>query len=118
MIRDDAAKLAADLQERFGGPDAAVTAESAPSDTRVEFAAPGGARPHIIRYFIRIAGAGNEAFLPLDDAEALLAELAPGLTAEAILAAVAARGYPLEPIVLAAGEAQGEEARDYSQGWF
>lgn len=118
MIRDDAEKLAARLQEAFGGPAAGITATSAPSDTRVEFAPPGGARPHIIRYSIRIADASREAFLDLDDAESLLGGLADGWGPDQVLAEIAARGFAVDAIPEAAAPDAEAESRDYSQGWF
>ena len=118
MIRDDAENLAARLQEAFGGPGAGITATSAPSDTRVEFAPPGGARPHIIRYSIRIADATREAFLGLDDAESLLGGLVPGWDPERVLAEVAARGFSVDDIAQVSAPDAEAEARDYTKGWF
>lgn len=118
MIRDDAEKLAGRLQEAFGGPGAGITAASAPSDTRVEFAPPGGARPHIIRYRIRIADAYREAFLDLDDAESLLDGLVASWGPDQILAEVEARGFAVDAIPQAAEPDAEAEPRDYSQGWF
>lgn len=72
MIRDEAEKLSAALQERFGAGGSGITTAVESQSTRVEFTAPGGARPHIIRYQIKVSGGGRVAHLDLDNAEALL----------------------------------------------
>lgn len=70
MIRDDAERLCERLRERFGAE--GLTAEVVASEERIEFAAPGGARPRIIRYKIRVAAGGREATVEIDDCEELL----------------------------------------------
>lgn len=92
MIRDDAERLCVRLRERFGdGPPAGLTAEVKASDSRVEFAPPGGARPHIIRYQIMLAAEGREAVLALDDVEALLDDAGPEWGLEQLFAEIERR---------------------------
>lgn len=98
MIRDDAEKLAASLQAALGEA-SGVTATSSARDKRVEFAAPGGGRPHIIRYSIRIADGSRATHLTLDDAEDFLPVVVPGWGADAVFQALAARGFAVVPAV-------------------
>ncbi|HEU5001281.1 MAG TPA: hypothetical protein VFW71_00690 [Actinomycetota bacterium] len=90
MIRDEAEKLCERLRERFGGEGSEFTAEVAASDERVEFAAPGGARPHIIRYKIRVTAGEQEALVSLEDCESAL-DASTGRNAEALFREIAAR---------------------------
>ena len=78
MIRDDAERLCVRLRERFGdGPPAGLTAEVIASEERIEFAAPGGARPRIIRYKIRVAAGDPEVTVGIDVCEELLERALP-----------------------------------------
>jgi hypothetical protein len=100
VIRDDANKLSAMLQERFGGEDAEVSAAVVPQSTRIEFTAPGGARPHLIRYNIKVAGAGRVALLDLEEAEALLGSLpvdGAGIP-DRVFGEIASRGLSVEAL--------------------
>lgn len=99
MIRDEAEKLCGALQGCFGGPGAEVVAAVEPQSTRIEFTAPGGARPHIIRYKIRISGPGRVARLELAEAETLLDRLSAGPrddTPDTVFAEIAAAGLAVE----------------------
>lgn len=89
MIRDEAEKLCERLVERFGAE--GLTATVAASDERIEFAAPGGGRPHIIRYKIRIAAGEREALVEMDDAEELL-ESPADWDVNALFAEISGRG--------------------------
>jgi len=92
MIRDDAERLCVRLRERFGGePPSGLSAEVKASDSRVEFAPPGGARPHIIRYQILLAAGEREAVLGLDDVESLLDAAGPDWDVERLFAEITRR---------------------------
>jgi hypothetical protein len=95
VIRDEAERLCRRLQERFGaGASLACTVE--PLSERIEFTAPGGARPHLIRYRIKVEGGGRCAHLGLDDAEQLLAVLPDGCSPDVVFGEIAGRGFAVE----------------------
>lgn len=102
MIRDDTQKLVDRLQERFDAVGCAMTASVAPQAYQVDFAAPGGGRPRIFRYRVKLTDATRVSMLELDEAEALLETVsgaAPqGWDAERVFAAVAAQGLAVDPI--------------------
>ncbi len=72
MIRDEAEKLSTSLTERFALRAPGVLAEVEAISNRIEFAAPGGGRPTLVRYRIRIRDEARVGHLGLDEAEALL----------------------------------------------
>ena len=74
MIRDEAERLAARLQDRFAPECPGFQAAAASSSTRIEFTAPGGARPHIVRYSIAVTLGDEAVRIDLEDAETLLEE--------------------------------------------
>ena len=72
MIRDEAEKLSTSLTERFALRAPGVLAEVEAISNRIEFAAPGGGRPTLVRYRIRIRDEARVGHLGLDEAQALL----------------------------------------------
>ena len=72
MIRDEAEKLSRLLTERFALQAPGVLAEVEAMSNRIEFAAPGGGRPTLVRYRIRIRDEARVGHLGLDEAKALL----------------------------------------------
>ena len=72
MIRDEAEKLSTSLTERFALRAPGVLAEVEAISNRIEFAAPGGGRPTLVRYRIRIRDQARVGHLGLDEAQALL----------------------------------------------
>ena len=99
MIRDEAEKLSARLQERLaeGSSGASgVTAAVEAQGKRIEFAAPGGARPMVIRYKITLTGGGLVARLGLDEAEALLDDIHPDWSADRLFEEIRSRGLLVE----------------------
>lgn len=72
MIRDEAEKLSTLLTERFALQAPGVVAEVEVISNRIEFAAPGGGRPTLVRYRIRIRDEARVGHLGLDEAQALL----------------------------------------------
>jgi hypothetical protein len=99
MIRDEAEKLSARLQERLDqgtSGSSGVAAAVEVTSKRVEFAAPGGARPTVVRYKITLTGGGLVARLGLDEAEALLDEIDPDWTADRLFEEIRSRGLPVE----------------------
>jgi hypothetical protein len=98
MIRDEAEKLSTRLQERLaeGACGAAVTAAVEADSKRIEFAAPGGGRPTVIRYHITLTGGDRVARLGLDQAEALLSDLDPRWDPDRLFEEVRSRGMPVE----------------------
>ena len=87
MVRDEALKLSAALQERFGTA-SELTCAVKPIAKEIEFNAPGGGRPRIVRYQIVVSGAGREAHLSLDEAEELLGSLETDAPPDAVFAAI------------------------------
>src|SRR2546429_2619985 len=99
MIRDEAEKISTRLQERLAhcsSGASGVTAAVEATSKRVEFAAPGGARPTVVRYKITLTGGGLVARLGLDEAEALMDENDPGWTAHPFFEEIRSRGLPPE----------------------
>ena len=95
MIRDEAEKLSTSLTERFALRAPGVLAEVEAISNRIEFAAPGGGRPTLVRYRIRIRDEARVGHLGLDEAQALLDALdAPdaGWGPDRIFEEIAARG--------------------------
>ncbi len=98
MIRDEAEKLSTLLTERFALQAPGVLAEVEAISNRIEFAAPGGGRPTLVRYRIRIRDEARVGYLGLDEARALLDALdaldAPdaGWGPDRIFEEIAARG--------------------------
>ena len=72
MIRDEAEKLSTLLTERLALQAPGVLAEVEAISNRIEFAAPGGGRPTLVRYRIRIRDEARVGHLGLDEAQALL----------------------------------------------
>jgi len=72
VIRDEAEKLSTLLTERFALQAPGVLAEVEAISARIEFAAPGGGRPTLVRYRIRIRDEARVGHLGLDEAQALL----------------------------------------------
>jgi hypothetical protein len=72
VIRDEAEKLARLLTERFALQAPGVLAEVEAISNRIEFAAPGGGRPTLVRYRIRIRDETRVGHLGLDEAQGLL----------------------------------------------
>ena len=72
MIRDEAEKLARLLTERLTLQAPGVLAEVEAISNRIEFAAPGGGRPTLVRYRIRIRDEARVGHLSLDEAQGLL----------------------------------------------
>jgi len=72
VIRDEAEKLSTSLTERFALRAPGVLAEVEAISNRIEFAAPGGGRPTLVRYRIRIRDEARVGHLGLDEAQALL----------------------------------------------
>jgi len=72
VIRDEAEKLSTSLTERFALRAPGVLAEVEAISNRIEFAAPGGGRPTLVRYRIRIRDKARVGHLGLDEAQALL----------------------------------------------
>jgi predicted ArsR family transcriptional regulator len=64
---------------------------------RVEFNAPGGGRPTLVRYKIRIRDEARVGHLGLDEAEALLGDLDAAWGPDRIFEEIAARGGALDP---------------------
>ena len=99
MIRDEAEKLSRLLTERFALQAPGVLAEVEAMSNRIEFAAPGGGRPTLVRYRIRIRDEARVGHLDLDEAQDLLDALdAPGAGwgPDRIFEEIAARGGVLE----------------------
>jgi hypothetical protein len=97
MIRDDAEKLSTLLTERFVHQAPGVLAEVEALSNRIEFNAPGGGRPTLVRYKIRIRDEARVCHLGLDEAEALLDDLDEGWGPDRIFEEIAARGGAVEP---------------------
>jgi hypothetical protein len=72
VIRDEAEKLSTLLTERLALRAPGVVAEVEAISNRIEFHAPGGARPTLVRYRIRIRDEARVGHLGLDEAQALL----------------------------------------------
>ena len=99
MIRDEAEKISTRLQERLGqgsSGGSGVTAAVEATSKRIEFAAPGGARPTVVRYKITLTGGGLVARLGLDEAEALLDDIEPDWSADRLFREIRSRGLPVE----------------------
>ena len=95
MIRDEAEKLSTSLTERFALRAPGVLAEVEAISNRIEFAAPGGGRPTLVRYRIRIRDEARVGHLGLDEAQALLDALdapGPGWGPDRVFEEIAARG--------------------------
>lgn len=104
MIRDEAQKLVDRFQEAFSAAGCPVQAAVEPIHYQVEFHAPGGGRPRIFRYKIKLSGEASQCLLDLDDAEVLLDSLPepPELSSpESFFAALAAGGMAVEPLPVA-----------------
>ena len=97
MIRDEAEKLSTSLTERFALQAPGVLAEVEAMSNRVEFAAPGGGRPTLVRYRIRIRDEARVGHLGLDEAQGLLDALDPGWGPERIFEEITARGGSVGP---------------------
>jgi hypothetical protein len=97
MIRDDAEKLSTLLTERLAHQAPGVLAEVEALSNRIEFNAPGGGRPTLVRYKIRIRDEARVGHLGLDEAQALLDDLDPGWGPDRIFEEIAARGGAVEP---------------------
>lgn len=89
MIRDEAEKLSGALQEHLGS-SSGLHCAVRPVTKEVEFNAPGGGRPRLVRYQIVVSGGGREAQLSLDEAEELLGAVAADPPAEQVFAQIAA----------------------------
>jgi hypothetical protein len=98
MIRDEAEKLSTSLTERFAQQASGVLAEVEALSNRVEFNAPGGGRPTLVRYKILIRDEARVCHLSLDEAEALLGDLDAGWGPDRIFEQIAARGGVIEPV--------------------
>ena len=98
MIRDEAEKLSTLLTERFVHQASGVLAEVEVLSNRVEFNAPGGGRPTLVRYKIRIRDEARVCHLGLDEAEALLGDLDAAWGPDRIFEEIAARGGAVEPV--------------------
>jgi hypothetical protein len=96
MIRDEAEKISASLQERLAQASPAVTAAVKAEGKRVEFAVPGGARPTVVRYRILLTCAGQVARLELAEAEALVEEIGPEWSADRLFEEIRSRGVTVE----------------------
>src|SRR5207302_9901410 len=72
VIRAEAEKLSTWLTERLALQAPGVLAEVEAISNRIEFAAPGGGRPTLVRYRIRIRDEARVGHLGLDEAQALL----------------------------------------------
>ena len=98
MIRDEAEKLSMLLTERFALQVPGLLAEVEAISNRIEFAAPGGGRPTLVRYRIRIRDEARVGHLGLDEAQALLDALdvpdapGPGWGPDRVFEEIAARG--------------------------
>lgn len=92
MIRDEAEKLARLLSERLALQVPGVLAEVEVISNRIEFAAPGGARPTLVRYRIRIRDEARVGHLGLDEAQGLLDALDAGWGPDRVFEEIAARG--------------------------
>jgi hypothetical protein len=95
VIRDEAEKLSTLLTERLALQAPGVLAEVEAISNRIEFAAPGGGRPTLVRYRIRIRDEARVGHLGLDEARALLDALDapdPGWGPDRIFEEIAARG--------------------------
>lgn len=105
MIRDDAQKLVDRLQEHFDASGCAMTASVAPHAYQVDFAAPGGGRPRIFRYQVRLTDGQRMSLLDLDEAEGLLETVGQGAAqpwdADRLFAAVATQGLAVGPLEVA-----------------
>ncbi|MGH2718611.1 MAG: hypothetical protein ACRDJU_08540 [Actinomycetota bacterium] len=97
MIRDEAIKLSEALQERLGAA-SGLTCAVEPVTKEIEFNAPGGGRPRLVRYRIVVSGEGREAHLSLDEAEQLLGSVGSDAPVDRVFAAIAS-------VTGAAGEA-------------
>jgi len=95
VIRDEAEKLSLALQERLGS--SGLTCGVKPFAKEVEFNAPGGGRPRIVRYQIVVSGGGREAHLSLDEAEELLEAVGTDPPAEQVFAQIASVTGPGSP---------------------
>jgi hypothetical protein len=98
VIRDEAEKLSTLLTERFALQAPGVLAEVEAISNRIEFAAPGGGRPTLVRYKILIRDEARACHLSLDDAEALLGDLDAAWGPDRIFEEIAARGGVVERI--------------------
>jgi len=96
VIRDEAAKLSTLLTERFAVQAPGVLAEVEALSSRTEFNAPGGGRPTLVRYKIRIQDEARVGHLGLDEARDLLDALDAGWGPDRIFEEIAARGGFLE----------------------
>jgi predicted ArsR family transcriptional regulator len=97
MIRDEAEKLSTLLTERLALQAPGVAVEVEAVSNRVEFNAPGGGRPTLVRYKIRFRDEARVGHLSLDEAQALLDALEPGWGPDRIFEEVAARGGAVGP---------------------
>jgi len=101
VIRDEAAKLSTLLTERFALQAPGVLAEVEALSSRVDFNAPGGGRPTLVRYRIRIRDEARVGHLGLDEAQALLDALDAGWGPDRIFEEIAARGGAVTPATAA-----------------
>ena len=101
MIRDEAEKLSMLLTERFALQVPGLLAEVEAISNRIEFAAPGGGRPTLVRYRIRIRDEARVGHLGLDEAQALLDALDAGWGPDRIFEEIAARGGAVTPATAA-----------------
>jgi hypothetical protein len=105
MIRDDAQKLVDRFQEHFDAGDCGITASVAPQTHQIDFAAPGGGRPRIFRYKVRLTDGRRISLLDLDEAEVLLGTLREGAGqvwgADRLFDAAAAQGLAVAPVEVA-----------------
>jgi hypothetical protein len=95
VIRDEAEKLARLLTDRLALQAPGVRAEVEAISNRIEFAAPGGGRPTLVRYRIRIRDEARVGHLGLDEAQGLLDALhasGAGWGPDRIFEEIAARG--------------------------
>ena len=99
MFEGKARRLAASIQERAGGPDGGgVTAEVEVHARSPESTAPGAGPVRFTWYEIRVSDGTRIAGLEVDEAAALLEEMAEGCGADRVFQIIESFGVPVEPL--------------------
>src|SRR5215467_9665676 len=97
MLRDEAEKLSTLLGERLALQAPGVACEVEVKSSKLEFHAPGGGRPTLVRYKILFRDEARVGRLGLDEAQGLLDALDAGWGPDRVFEEITARGGAVTP---------------------
>lgn len=98
MLKDDAEKIAAAIEERMNAGDAGastVKARMKAEELRPQSVPAGAGRPSFYNYYIHIDDGSRLAVLHMGQAAGLLDEIEPGWDADRLYQAIEAREIPI-----------------------